>query len=381
MSAPARPVLSIIMPVRDEVGHIDAALDAALAQDIDASFEVIVADGMSCDGTRDIVARRASADPRVRLLDNPDGRTPSGLNVALAAAHGRYFIRLDGHTIAPPDYARRLLEHLEAGECDAAGGIKHAVGTSPFGAAVAAAHGSRFGVADARHHYASRAGPVDHIPHGAYDIAIARAIGGFADDLVRNQDYDFDHRFAGMGGRILFDPTVSLDWHVRETPRALASQYAQYGYWKFVVLSRHPGSLNARWLVPPALVATLVTSAALSRWRLPRLTLLSAAGAYGSVLALGAMVIRRHAGAGSAPRIVVALATMHLSWGAGFLASALRHGTAASGTAGAVAGAEAQWAAGRARRPLLRAWPRNSAGSCRGAQPNDAARSVPGPDR
>jgi len=275
------PVVSIIMPVRNERRHIAAALHAALAQDIDAPIEVIVADGMSADGTRDVVALHARDDARVRLVDNPSGRTPNGLNAALAAARGRYVVRLDGHTIAPPDYARRLVGHLVDGDCEAVGGIKRAVGTTAFGEAVAAAHGSRFGIGNSRHHYAGPPGAVDHIPHGAYDIAIARAIGGFAEDLVRNQDYDFDHRFAARGGRIRFDPSISLDWHVRETPRALASQYAQYGYWKFVVLRRHPSSLNARWLVPPTLVVTLVASAGLSRWRLPRLALVATAGAYG----------------------------------------------------------------------------------------------------
>jgi glycosyltransferase involved in cell wall biosynthesis len=322
MSPDPTSVVSIIMPVRNERRHIGAALDAALAQDIDAPIEVIVADGMSADGTRDVVAQRARADARVRLVDNPSGRTPSGLNAALAAAKGRYVVRLDGHTIAPPDYARRLVAHLVDGDCEAAGGIKHAVGTGAFGQAVAAAHGSRFGIGNSRHHYAGRPGPVDHIPHGAYDIAIARAIGGFAEDLVRNQDYDFDRRFAAMGGRIRFDPSISLDWHVRETPRALASQYAQYGYWKYVVLRRHPSSLHARWLAPPALVATLVASAALSPWRPARLVLGGTCGAYGGVLALGATVVGRRSGR-NRPRIGLALATMHLSWGAGFLAGAL----------------------------------------------------------
>jgi succinoglycan biosynthesis protein ExoA len=321
VSAGRAPVVSIIMPVRNERRHIDAALDAALAQDIEV--EVVVADGMSGDGTREVLARRARADERVRLVDNPAGRTPSGLNAALAAARGRYVVRLDGHTIAPPDYARRLVAHLAAGECEAVGGVKRAVGTSAFGRAVAAAHGSRFGIGNARHHYASRPGPIDHIPHGAYDVAIARAIGGFAEDLVRNQDYDFDHRFAAIGGgRIRFDPSISLDWHVRETPRALASQYAQYGYWKFVVLRRHPSSLNARWLAPPALVATLLGSAALARRRGPRLVLATTVGAYGGVLALGAGAVGSRS-AGSRLRIALALATMHLSWGAGFLAGAL----------------------------------------------------------
>jgi glycosyltransferase involved in cell wall biosynthesis/SAM-dependent methyltransferase len=323
----AQPLLSIIMPVRNEHRHIGAALDAALGQEIGATFEVIVADGMSDDGTREIVSSLAIGDPRLRLLDNPEQRTPAGLNVALAAARGRYFIRLDGHTIAPAGYASRLLAHLVAGECDAVGGIKRAVGIGGFGRAVAAAHGSRFGVANARHHYVSRAGPIDHIPHGAYDLAITRAIGGFSEDLVRNQDYDFDQRFARAGGRILFDPSVELEWHVRETPRALLSQYAQYGFWKYEVLRRHPESLKARWLIPPAFVGTLVLTAALSSWRPARIALLAASSSYGGLLVLGAATIHRRRSTDSSPlQILAALAVMHLSWGTGFLISAVHGG-------------------------------------------------------
>jgi succinoglycan biosynthesis protein ExoA len=324
MTSPLTPVMSIIMPVRNECRHVGAALEAALAQDLDVPFEVIVADGMSDDGTRGIVARHARADSRVHIVDNAERRTPTGLNVALAAARGRYVMRLDGHTIAPPDYARRLLAHLATGDCDAVGGIKRAVGVGPFGRAVAAAHGSRFGIGNARHHYSSEAGPIDHIPHGAYDIGIARSIGGFADDLARNQDFEFDHRFADAGGRIWFDPTILLDWHVRETPLELASQYAQYGYWKFAVLRRHPDSLNVRWLAPPTLVGALMISGALSRWRPARVVLVGVASAYGAVVILGATVISRRGSGASAVGIAAALATMHLSWGTGFLVSALQ---------------------------------------------------------
>jgi succinoglycan biosynthesis protein ExoA len=320
------PLFTIIMPVRNERAHIDAALDAALAQDIARPYEIVVADGMSEDGTREIVTRRAVTDPRIHLIDNPARRTPSGLNAAIRVARGRYFIRLDGHTFAPPDYARRLLAHLDGGAWDAAGGIKHAVGEGAFGRAVAAVHGSTFGVANARHHYVSRPGPIDHIPHGAYDLGIARHIGGFAEDLIRNQDYDFDRRFALAGGRILFDPSVSLDWQVRNTPRGLASQYAQYGYWKFEVTRRHPGSLKVRWLAPPLLVAGLTLGTMFSSRRPARRTLLALASSYGAFIALGGASIARRDGVAAVARTAAALATMQVSWGAGFLVSAATRG-------------------------------------------------------
>jgi glycosyltransferase involved in cell wall biosynthesis len=314
----------MIMPILNERDRIEAALDAGLGQNLDEPFEVIVADGMSSDGTRQIVHARAKRDDRLRLLDNERRSTPCGLNVALAAARGRYVVRLDGHTIPPPDYARRLVAHLQRGECEAAGGIKRAVGESPFGEAVAAAFGSRFGIGNARHHYPSHPGPIDHIPQGAYVTALAQAIGGFAEDLVRNQDYDFDYRYSRAGGRILFDPTVVIDWYVRETPGALARQCAQYGYWKYIVLRRHSDSLNLRWLVPPVLVASLLAGALLANRPPGRMLLGLTATGYGLVIAAGTSVLSGRIGPRRAPLIALALTTIHLSWGTGFLAAAAR---------------------------------------------------------
>jgi len=316
------PLVSIIMPIRNEREWIDAALDAALNQDLGTPFEVLVADGMSTDGTRDAIQTRASRDPRVRLIDNERRSTSCGLDVALASARGRYFVRLDGHMIAPADFTRRLVEHLQRGECEGAGGIKRAIGIRPFGEAVAAAFGSPFGIGNARHHYLSRPGPIDHVSPGAYVTERARAIGGFAEDLVRNQDYDFDYRYALAGGRIILDPSIVIDWHVRETPGALAQQCAQYGFWKYVVLRRHPDSLKIRWLVPPALVASIVIGGATAIWLPGRLFLYATATSYAVVVAIGTTLLARRTKARRAPLIALALATIHISWGAGFLAAA-----------------------------------------------------------
>jgi glycosyltransferase involved in cell wall biosynthesis len=316
------PEVTIVMPVRNEERALDATLDAVLAQDLAEPFEVVVAEGASTDGTRALLERRAAADPRIRLVDNPTGATAAALNRALEAARGRYLVRVDGHSLPPRDYVRRLVEHLRSGACEAAGGRKRAVGSGAFGRAVAEAHGSRFGIGDSKYHYSDRVELVDHVPFGAYLTGRARALGGWDEELVRNQDYEFDYRYGAAGGRILLDPSIVVDWQVRERPGALARQYYGYGFWKLRSLARHPGSLHLRWLVPPALVAALAGGAAASPTAPGRWLLTGAAGSYGAFLAAGSALLARRSGPAQAPRLAAALAVMHLSWGAGFLASA-----------------------------------------------------------
>jgi succinoglycan biosynthesis protein ExoA len=323
------PRVSIIVPARNEERSLGNTLDALLAQDIAEPYEIVVAEGNSADATPAILERYVQEHPEaIRVVANPAGGTPQALNVLLAAARGEILVRVDGHSNPPPDYARRLVERIRSGECEAAGGQKRAVGKSAFGRAVSLAHGSKFGIGDSKYHYAKELMYVDHIPFGAYLRERALAIGGWDERLVRNQDFDFDFRYRQAGGRILLDPTISIDWAVRETPKALARQYFQYGFWKYHVLRKHPGSLHVRWLVPPSFVALLavgVPCALVSekaRWAVG-----TAAGAYALFL-VAATASTRPQQLRVAASVPAAVATMHLSWGAGFLASTIQRAAA-----------------------------------------------------
>jgi hypothetical protein len=315
-------LVSVIMPVRNERATIAAAIDSVLAQRTDRPLEIVIADGLSTDGTREYLDQRAAADPRVRVVANTDRTTPTGLNAALAAARGRYTVRVDGHSTAPPEFVHRLVAHLDEGRCEGAGGLVRAVGRSPFGRAVALAHSSKFGIGNAKHHYADTPQFIDHIAHGAYFTDRLRAIGGFDPAFIRNQDYELDHRYRLAGGRLLLDPTVVFDWWVRDAPRPLARQYFQYGYWRFRSLQRHPDSFSMRWMVPPALVIALGAGVVTSPSRTGRRFLAVTAATYGLGLSLAAAGLRRSEDAPAVARLPLAFATMHLAWGAGFLASA-----------------------------------------------------------
>jgi glycosyltransferase involved in cell wall biosynthesis len=319
-----RPEITIIMLVRDERATIAQALDSVLAQNGGSSFEVVIADGGSTDGTRALVETRAAADDRVRIIENPSGETARGLNAALVAARGEYWVRVDGHSEIPPHYAELLVEHIRSGRAAAAGAIVRGAGHSRFGRAAAVALDSHFGIGDSHHHHATERRYVDHVTHGAYRIDLSRMIGGFDAALVRNQDYDFDYRYRLTGAEILLDPSVTFKRRVRETPLGLWRQFHEYGYWKSVVLRRHPRSLHLRWLVPPALVSSLVGGTLLGRTRRGRRVLLLTSAAYGSFLGLATITLTRRNQPTRADQIALALATMHLSWGTGFLRGCLR---------------------------------------------------------
>ncbi len=318
----AEPEVSIIMPVRNEVASLDATLASVCSQATDASIEVIVVDDHSTDSSRSIIERWAARDERVRLVNSPRRGISQALNCGLEAARGRYLVRVDGHSIIPPDYVQTLLDHIRSDACEGAGGHKRAVGQGPFGRAVAAAHGSRFGIGDSKYHYSQRQELVDHIPFGAYITELAHAIGGWDEEIRTNEDYDFDFRYQQAGGRLLFDPAIVVDWRVRETPARLAHQYHAYGRGKFTSLVRHPSSLHVRWLAPPLLVASLATGLLFSRTTPGRRFLAVVGGSYTLFLVVGAAILGSRVGVRLAPHAALALSIMHLSWGTGFLVSA-----------------------------------------------------------
>jgi succinoglycan biosynthesis protein ExoA len=320
----AGPEVSIIMPVHNEAASLDATLASVCSQASDAPVEVVVVDDHSTDNTRSIIERWGAQDERVRLVINQRRGAANALNSGLEAARGRYLVRVDGHSSIPPDYVQALLDHMRSGACEGAGGQKRAVGEGPFGRAVAVAHGSRFGIGDSKYHYSQRQELVDHIPFGAYLTERARAIGGWDEELRPNEDYDFDFRYQMAGGRLLLDPTIVFDWRVRGTPTRLAHQYYTYGRGKFKTLVRHPSSLHLRWLVPPMLVASLAMGLLLSRTTPGRRLLAVVGGSYALFLLVGAAILGSRVGPRLAPHAALALGTMHLSWGAGFLVSAAK---------------------------------------------------------
>lgn len=315
LADPDWPDVSVVVPVLNEADHLAAAVAAIVAQGYPGRLEVVLAVGPSRDGTEGVAAALAEADARVVVVPNPSGRTPAALNAAIAASTGAVVVRVDGHSELSPGYVQRAVETLATTGAANVGGIQRAVGDTGMQRAIAAAMTSPFGVGDAKFHYGGAPGPVDTVYLGVFRRDVLDRHGGYDESLVRNQDYELNWRIREGGGTVWFDPELEVTYRPRPTLRSLASQYFQYGQWKRVVLRRHPRSVRWRQLVAPAaLLANLAGLLIGAAWRPALLVPV----VYSVATVVSAVSVR-----GIAPsvrlRLPMVFATMHWSWGLGFL--------------------------------------------------------------
>ncbi|GLV51974.1 succinoglycan biosynthesis protein exoa [Thermobispora bispora] len=306
------------MPVLNEERHLREAVRRVLDQDYPGPIEVVISVGPSKDRTQEIADALAAEDPRVIVVSNPTGRTPNGLNIAIAASHHPIVARVDGHAMLPPDYLRTAVETLEQTGADNVGGIMAAEGVTPFEQAVACAMTSKIGVGNARFHTGGRPGPADTVYLGVFRREALDRVGGYDEHFLRAQDWEMNYRIRATGGLVYFQPRMRVSYRPRPNVRALAKQYFHYGRWRRVVASTHQGTLNFRYLAPPALVAAVVLGLLVSPVFWPGLLI---PGGYLAAILTGSVVTGRRLPPAALAWLPVAYATMHLSWGVGFLTS------------------------------------------------------------
>ena len=322
-SSPDRPLVTVIMPIRDEAGFIKESLGAVLAQDYGQNLiEVIVSDGMSTDGTREVVGSFQAAHPNLKMIDNPGLIAPTGLNAALRESNGEIIIRVDGHCVIAPDYVSRCVDHLLHDGVDGVGGPIETVGETFCSAAIALAMSSSFGVGGAAFRTVKdRAMFVDTVAFPAYTRLAIENAGMYDEELVRNQDDEYNYRLRGLGRKILLTPDINSRYYSRSSIATLWRQYFQYGFWKVRVMQKHIGQMRLRQFAPPLFVTFLLASSLLgtvfppSRW------------AFASVLSLYAIanlvasaLVAREGGVRSLPLMPLIFAVLHFSYGLGFLA-------------------------------------------------------------
>ncbi len=319
------PSVSVIMPIRNEAEFIERSLGAMLNQDYAGEVEVLCVDGMSDDGTREIVGQIAADDPRVRLVDNPGRIVSTALNVGIREARHDLIARMDGHTLAAPDYIRRCVLVWQRTGADNVGGQWSIEGQTYVARAIAAAMESKFGVGTGRWRGTKTEGETDTVPFGLWQRQRMIELGGFDEALVRNQDYEFNYRLCAAGGRIYYSPEIKATYYSRQNLSALWRQYFQYGVWKARVLKMHPASFRLRHGIAPLFVLGLVVGALLLpfgrvwRWL------------YGIALAAYVLLALFFAARQSAQRgwhyfpvILLAFAILHVAWGTGFFVGVWR---------------------------------------------------------
>ena len=243
--------VSVVLPILNEERHLYESISAILAQDFSGDFEVILALGPSRDRTSEIASELAAKDSRVVLVENPTGRTASGLNAAIARAKYSIISRIDGHSEISPTYLRDAVAILNKSGAVNVGGIMAAVGKSKFEKAVATAMRSPLGVGSSRFHTGGIAGPADTVYLGTFQKSALLAAGGYDERFTRAQDWELNFRLRKNGGTIWFDPSLVVTYRPRSTLKALAKQYFQYGTWRRAVSRSHSGSVNLRYLAPP----------------------------------------------------------------------------------------------------------------------------------
>ncbi|MDC5697641.1 glycosyltransferase family 2 protein [Intrasporangium calvum] len=312
------PPISVIMPLLNEEEHLGEAVQAILDQGYPGELELVLAIGRGHDNTLGVARRLAGRDPRITVVENPSGRTPDALNLAVAAAGHDIVARVDGHGFLSPGYLERAVTVLEETGAANVGGVMYAEGVTPFEKAVAVAMRSRLGVGGARFHTGGQAGPADTVYLGVFRRQWLTRAGGYDARFSRAQDWELNYRIRQAGGTVWFDPELQVRYRPRPSVRRLALQYRDYGRWRRVVAREHKGSINARYLAAPtALVANVVGLVGGFFWA----PLWVIPATYATAITVGGLAIGRHDGPAVAVRVPAVLATMHASWGWGFLTS------------------------------------------------------------
>jgi len=326
--------VSVIMPVRNEERHLAESVRSVLSQDYPGDLELVLAVGPSKDKTLQIAEKLAGDDSRVSVVANPSGQIPSALNAAIKAASHDVLVRVDGHALLPPGYIATAVRTLESTGAVNVGGIMAAQGVSPFQRAVAWAMTSPAGVGSAKYHTGGNPGPAESVYLGTYRRSALEGVGGWDESYLRAEDWELNHRIREAGGLIWFQPEMRVSYRPRATLGALSSQYFHYGRWRHVVARMHADTINPRYLAPPVVVGAMLVGAVAGLVGLLSL----AAGAGGlwpdlllvgfaapllyllGVLAVTATAAKSLPGR-SLLDLPLVLATMHVSWGVGFLTS------------------------------------------------------------
>ena len=324
------PFVSIIVPCYNEETTIRHLLDAVFAQIYPrAQMELVISDGLSTDRTRAVIAefQKEHADLTVRVVDNSARTIPSGLNQAIRESRGEIIVRLDAHSMPIPEYVERCVSALEAGKGENVGGVWdiRAGADTWIAESISFAAAHPLGVGDAMYRLNAKAGAVDTVPFGSFRRSLIERIGAFDETLLSNEDYEFNTRVRESGGTVWLDPAIRSVYFSRSTLKKLAVQYWRYGFWKLKMLRRYPHTLRWRQALPPVFVFILFVLIVLSLFvGLARYILAAQLLFY--FIALGSAGLKLAIEKGKGFILIglpLAIMTMHIFWGAGFLWSGI----------------------------------------------------------
>jgi succinoglycan biosynthesis protein ExoA len=316
--------VSVLTPVLNAEAHIRQTVAAMQAQQFDGAVEFLFMDGRSEDDTRPILDELARDDPRIRVLDNPQRGIPQGLNVGLRSARGQYVARMDAHTHYPSEYLARGVERLQSGDTDWVAGAPIPAGTGKWSRRVSSALRSPLGVGRSSKWATGDETELDTgVFGGVWRRDTLERLEGWDEGWAVNEDSELAARYRATGMRIVGLPALAARYIPRDSVPGLGRQYARYGFYRAKTARRHPESMRRSLWLPPALVLTLVAGLVAPR----PLRGLARAGLVAYAVALvGGSARTPDAGPADRAALPLVFATMHASWGAGFLAGAARFG-------------------------------------------------------
>jgi succinoglycan biosynthesis protein ExoA len=326
--------VSVIVPCRNEIQHIHAFLDSVFRQELgEIEMEVLIADGMSDDGTRLVLAEYERRFAALRILDNPEQIASTGLNRAIREAKGEIILRLDAHTLYARDYIRSCIEVLYETDADNVGGPALTRADGYVAQAIAHAFQTPFASGGAKFRDPRYEGPVDTVPYGCWRKSTLERIGMFDEKQVRSQDDELNQRLVSSGGKIWQSPRIVSWYQPRTSLSSLFRQYFQYGFWKVAVIRKHHRLASYRNFVPGLcllvgiillLCAEGASLASSVWWR--NFFLIGWLGLVGLYLILSfatACLVAKRKGWIFLPFLPVVFATYHFSYALGFLLAVL----------------------------------------------------------
>ncbi len=319
---------SVIVPCYNEGNTIHLLLQALLEQSYPIDrMEVVIADAMSEDDTRSKINQFIQQYPqlKIQVVDNPKRTIPAGVNAAAQAARGKYLVRMDAHSVPEREYLSTSIQLLQEGVAENVGGVWEieAGENTCIAKAIAAAAAHPLGAGDALYRIANKAAYVDTVPFGAFSKKTFNDVGRFDENLLSNEDYEFNTRIRLSGGRVWLDPRIRSRYYARKNLRQLAKQYWRYGFWKLKMLKRYPKTIRWRQAIPPLFTFGIILFTALSFFSgIARIILTLTLGLYIAILLVFSIMEMVKKRSICYLWMVFALMVMHFSWGTGFLVSA-----------------------------------------------------------
>jgi len=311
------PAVSVILPILNEEQDLENCISAILQQDYAGEIEIILALGPSKDRTNQIATDLAAKNSNIKLVNNPTGQTAKGLNLAIKESTNEIICRIDGHSEISSTYIKTAVDVMLKTGAVNVGGVMYADSSSGLQRTIAQAMRSKLGVGPSKFHTGGNAGESETVYLGTFKKTAILKAGGFDERYIRAQDWELNHRMRAQGGLIWFDPALKVIYRPRKSIFKLAKQYFQYGRWRRVIARQHPKTTNYRYLAPP--IAVIANAISLTTGLFVNALFFVPLLSYVLLLVIGGLIIGRQILDKLLMPLV--LATMHISWGVGFITS------------------------------------------------------------